>query len=194
MGLDMYLSKLPKVKNYTLAETICFNEELFHSFDNFNKTGLTELFKAFITKSELGFYSMEKEVGYWRKANAIHKWFIENTNEVTDGSYEVTKQDLEKLKEACETVINGSKLDDGLISIGQRYQNGEFVDILEEGKIIANPELAKSILPTQDGFFFGNLDYDEYYIEKLKLTVDIIKEALEKTDFDKEYLYYWASW
>jgi hypothetical protein len=194
MGLDMYLNKLPKIKPFTLWETLVFAEEVFHDFEKFRKTELYDAYKPYIKKDEIGFHSMSEEIGYWRKANAIHKWFIENTNEVDDGNYEVTKADLEKLKEACEKVINGSKLDEGLISIGQRFVNGEFVDILEEGKIIANPELAQSILPAQDGFFFGSLDYDEFYIDKLQQTVDIIKEALEKTDFETEYLYYWASW
>ena len=30
-------------------------------------------------------------------------------------------------------------------------------------RVLANPELANELLPTQSGFFFGGTDYDEYY-------------------------------
>ena len=37
-----------------------------------------------------------EEVGYWRKANQIHKWFVDNVQDGVDdcGEYKVTKEQL----------------------------------------------------------------------------------------------------
>jgi hypothetical protein len=44
---------------------------------------------------------VEAEAMYWRKANAIHKWFVDNVQEGTDdcGNYAVSKEQLEELRE-----------------------------------------------------------------------------------------------
>ena len=54
--------------------------------------------------------------------------------------------------------------------------------------------VAERLLPTQGGFFFGSTDYDEYYIEDLKRTIEIIDNVLATTDFKKEMIYYVSSW
>ena len=46
----------------------------------------------------------------------------------------------------------------------------------------------------ESGFFFGGTEYDEYYFEDIKDTIEIIKNVLETTDFDKEMIYYVSSW
>lgn len=69
-------------------------------------------------------------------------------------------------------------------------------------KIIANPELAKELLPTQAGFFFGDTNYNEYYIDDLKeyirqadeIIADYENEIANGTDkYDLDYTYQ-ASW
>ena len=42
---------------------------------------------------------------YWRKANAIHGWFVENCQDGIDECQKtyITKTDLIKLKELCES-------------------------------------------------------------------------------------------
>jgi hypothetical protein len=57
-----------------------------------------------------------------------------------------------------------------------------------------NSKIARELLPTQCGFFFGSTDYDEYYIEDVKYTIDIITKALETTDFKTQMIYYVSSW
>ena len=44
--------------------------------------------------------------------------------------------------------------------------------ILEDGKIIIDPTAAHEELPTQEGFFLGGTDYDEWYIQDLQDSVD----------------------
>ena len=50
------------------------------------------------------------------------------------------------------------------------------------------------LLPTTSGFFFGGTDYDEYYVNDIKETIDIVTKVLETTDFEKEMVYYVSSW
>jgi len=97
---------------------------------------------------------------YWRKANQIHKFFIDNcANGVDEG------QDV--------------------------YVDGEMLKTLYEKckQVLEDNSKAHTLLPTQEGFFFGSTEYDEYYYKTLQQTV----EELENCDFDDNYIYE-ASW
>ena len=117
------------------------------------------------------------EVGYWRKANHIHNWFMQNCarrdeydNPIDDcRPIEITVDKLEKLLDACK-------------------------------KVLADHSLAETLLPTQSGFFFGSTEYDEYYFGDIEKTIEIIepvlkfaKHKLEIEDYVWE-VYYQASW
>ena len=144
-----------------------------------------------------GRYRIIEEVGYWRKANQIHNWFVENVQDgVDDCGYhnEVTKEDLEELLNICEIVLSSCELIDGKINNGYSYENGVRTPIMEDGKYIKNSSVSEKLLPTTSGFFFGSTSYDEYYVEDIKNTIDIIKKVLETTDFDKQMVYYVSSW
>lgn len=106
-----------------------------------------------------------EKVGYWRKANQIHAWFVDNVQNGTDdcGYYPVTKDQLLKLKRSCELVSN-------------------------------NIEHAETLLPTRSGFFFGSTDYDDWYKQNLEETKQIIDKVLNETDFDNEVIVYSSSW
>ena len=43
---------------------------------------------------------------------------------------------------------------------------------------------AKELLPTQEGFFFGSTDYDDYYFEDVESVRDYVKDTL-LPEFDK---------
>jgi hypothetical protein len=49
----------------------------------------------------------QQEVGYWRKANAIHKWFVVNVQKGRDECQrsKVSYKKLMTLKELCTTVL-----------------------------------------------------------------------------------------
>jgi len=106
-----------------------------------------------------------EEVAYWRKANYIHKWFVDNVQNGVDdcGAYRVSKEKLQEL-----------------------------YDILNE--VICNPELASEKLPCTNGFFFGSCDYDENYYESLQYTAEVIDSILTNTDFENECIEYCSSW
>lgn len=144
-----------------------------------------------------------ENVGYWRKANQIHKWFVDNVQKGKDdcGEYEVNYEQLSELLSLCKQVKEGSKLVDGAITNGYTFEGGVKVPIVEEGKEIANPEIAQKLLPAASGFFFGSTDYDEYYMADINETIDIIepllKEAKISRDGEKylpQEIYYSSSW
>ena len=55
-------------------------------------------------------------------------------------------------------------------------------------------EIASKLLPTQRGFFFGSTEYDEYYIEDLKHTKEVLEKVLNEVDFENNYVLYTSSW
>lgn len=151
MGLDMYL----KGKRYLRT----YMEE---SDDAKIADSITQHFPE-ISSVGIKVNQVECELGYWRKANAIHAWFVRNVQNGVDECQEswLERSDLEKLLEAVNTVIE-------------------------------NPKLAVEILPPQEGFFFGNTDIDQYYIADLKYTRDMIERILKlDTNWDFYYRASW---
>ncbi len=136
---------------------------------------------------------IEERLGYWRKANAIHRWFVNNVQNGEDdcGTYYVDIEKMEELLGICKTLVTGLVLEDGKINNGYSIIGGERIDNLEDGKTIKNPELADELLPTGSGFFFGSTSYDEYYYQDILDTVSMLEECL--SDTSGEY-YYHSSW
>jgi hypothetical protein len=134
MGLDMYL----------YADR--FVSEYFDKDDKERAAKIQELFPEF-ADAEISY--VRAQVGYWRKANAIHKWFVDNVQDGEDdcGSYYVSREKLQEL-----------------------------LDIIES--ILSNKGKAKDALPTASGFFFGSTNIDEYYFQDLEQTKAILTKAL----------------
>ncbi len=67
---------------------------------------LTQKEKDFVGVSDVGAV-VEYEVMYWRKANQIHKWFVDNVQDGEDdcGRYLVSKTQLTELIKLCERVL-----------------------------------------------------------------------------------------
>ena len=194
MGLDMYLKKgkrLPKIKKF---ESYLKIEEKVYDKD----AETLEKYKDFV--NECGQYSrwnsLFEEVGYWRKANQIHKWFVDNVQNGVDDCnyYEVTKEHIEQLLSICKEIRAKVDLVEGNIVISRSIQNGEWVNNYEKGLIISNPEVCEELLPTQSGFFFGSTDYDEYYMKDIDYTIELCERILKETDFENYRLAYCSSW
>ena len=142
MGLDMYL-----------------NAKKYVGVDNEVKVeGLPEA--AFMKLKWVTYEGM-----YWRKANAIHAWFVENVQNGIDdcGEYFVDRDKLEGLMNECATVI-------------------------------ADPSRAEELLPTQSGFFFGETAYGDWYMEGLKATYEGLKELLDQPMGGEWSFTYHSSW
>lgn len=117
-------------------------------------------------------YTFEN-VGYWRKFNALHNWFV---NEVQGGEddcheYIVEKDQLKELLELLKKVKE---------TYSYSLQGVETEETLQE------------LLPTSAGFFFGSTEYDDYYIGEVDRTIEILESELTQND-NAEYIYQ-ASW
>jgi len=53
------------------------------------------------------------DAGYWRKANAVHGWFVNHVQRGEDDCkpYMVERSDLEELRSACENALKSRKTD-----------------------------------------------------------------------------------
>ena len=134
------------------------------------------------------------QVGYWRKANQIHKWFVDNIQEGEDDcrEYYVDRDKLKELLKICKKILDKCKLKDGVVTNGYSFKDGERVANKEKGKVMTNPKYAESLLPSEQGFFFGSYDYDQWYYQDIEDTVKIIEKVLKLPDgWDIKYS---ASW
>ena len=151
MGLDMYL----RAKKYIST----YREENKDVIDKLN-TMFNIVSDEDYTVNEVSF-----RVAYWRKANHIHQWFVENCQDCIDDckEYYVGRDQLKQLRDLCEHVL-------------------------------ANKDKADELFPTQSGFFFGDTDYDEWYFIDLEKTVSRIDKILNDPALTDTDFYYQSSW
>jgi hypothetical protein len=121
-------------------------------------------------KKERVSYVVE-EVAYWRKFNALHNWFVNKCADGVDECQPIYVSE-EMMKELLETLHKVKEVYD------------------------SNPpdkeEQLDDIFPTSSGFFFGGTEYDEYYIQEVNETIELIENLLEEEGGD-DYEYQ-ASW
>lgn len=102
---------------------------------------------------------VQEGVAYWRKANHIHAWLINNgTNKEEDYYCHISIDKLKELKDVCKHVLD-------------------------------DHSLADTLLPTQSGFFFGSTDYDKWYFEDLKDTIRILENIIDTHTDEYRYVY-----
>ena len=156
MGLDMYLEA-----HRTAFDSDIFGEERKQVFD-----AVVDAVNArpFLSNGFAPSVTVNVEVGYWRKANAIHNWFIQNCADGMDDCRPVyvEREQLEELRDLCNEALTH----------------------------IHN---APALLPTTSGFFFGSTEYDEWYVEDLKGTVELLDRVLTNVPEGWDF-YYRASW
>lgn len=240
MGLDMYLIRKQRYNNY--------NE----GWDSMKMQGKVSTTIPLSAKNSV---VVETEVAYWRKANAIHRWFVgEREDDCRPISVGIDR--LEELLELCRKVKATAKVKQGLARGGYggvsddsecvravpRYNGDELLGFelgekttiknIEEGKeswcmtkcpidgreeyrradnpqqvweiakVISNAGEVAELLPTQSGFFFGSTDYDEWYLQDIDDTINLLEQVLKEhaelvaegvAEWDIEYDYQ-ASW
>ncbi len=96
MGLDMYLSKRTYVKRWDHQKPERQHEVIV------NRGGKP---REDIDSSRIS--EVIEEVMYWRKANAIHAWFVQNVQEGVDDckEYWVGEEKLQELVDLCSKVV-----------------------------------------------------------------------------------------
>lgn len=135
----------------------------------------------------------DTELGYWRKANAIHAWFVKHVQNGMDECerHEVPRKAIEQLKATCEAVVTHSKLVPSNVEAGSRLvRDGRWERLFEHGRVIEDPTFAMEHLPIGSGFFFGSTTYTERYLDSVKETVVICDKALRAIG----PVFYQSSW
>lgn len=155
MGLDMYLKAKTFTSGYSWAEES--EREVYNTI-------VDTVGARWLADKDSPTAEVSITAGYWRKANAIHGWFVKHVQNGEDECKEhyVSREDLIALQQACQEVL-------------------------------ANPSKALDILPPTQGFFFGGYDLDEYYWHYIKETEALIGALLKKAD-DKWEFFYRSSW
>jgi len=154
MGLDMYLNKKSYVKNWNHQTPEEKHKVIVKKAGKVRKDIKPERI-SYITE----------QVGYWRKFNALHGWFVENCQGGKDECQE-SYVSTEKLKELLETLK----------------------------AVVADKNNATKVLPSRGGFFFGGTDYDEYYFKEVKETIKLLEGLLKESEEVECDFYYQASW
>jgi hypothetical protein len=183
MGLDMYLYKKTYVKNWDHN-----GPEGQHQITV--KKGNKKL--KHVQPKRIS--EITEEVGYWRKANHIHQWFV---REVQNGVDEcqlayVEKDKLKELRSICQTIVD--YFDKSIT--GKKDIKASFGDDWTENIYDIDESVLSDLLPTASGFFFGGTDYDHWYYQDCKGTVEIIDDAFKGFD-EKDYgisFAYESSW
>jgi hypothetical protein len=154
MGLDMYLSAKRYMSKYFDAAD---SEKIERVNEVFGVEGIED--------GDYGAQEVTFRVGYWRKANAIHKWFVDKCQEGVDECQEtwLSREQLQELVDTCKTVLT-------------------------------DKSRAEELLPSTNGFFFGGTDYDEFYFGDLEYTVERIEKILADKALEKCDFYYQSSW
>ena len=154
MGLDMYLHRRHYVQRWNhitndqqFTVTVMRGGEPYRAID-----------------PERVAYVIE-QVAYWRKANQIHRWFVDNVQNGKDDcrEYPVSRNQLRKLLDLVNHVMRGTLL-------------------------------PQDALPTQKGFFFGSATYSRDYHYDLEETKRQLEPLLAEENKGNPEYYYRSSW
>lgn len=152
MGLDMYLyaSRNHYGSSWTSADEKTGYHQIMATI-----RALPGVTMPHIAEGASPSVDVKMQVMYWRKANHIHAFFV---NEVQDGKDEcqesyVTIDHLKDLRDRCATIML-AKCD----------------------------KVALEQLPPVDGFFFGGTDLDEWYYEQTQDTLNFCQKIIEQEE------------
>lgn len=70
-----------------------------------------------------------------------------------------------------------------------RSMVNDLIDDIE--KVLSDHSLAEKVLPTEDGFFFGSTEYDDWYFEDLRDAKDQLTQLLTNMS-DGEPADFWS--
>jgi hypothetical protein len=156
MGLDMYLY----ARQFVSASSWAGEKESSKIKEVANMMNGNN----FLMEDSLQFAEIKLQVAYWRKANAIHKYFVDQCAGGKDECQDtyVEREQLQDLLNRCKTILE-------------------------------DHSKAGELLPSRSGFFFGSTDYDEWYFYDLEQTVPVLEKILKDAPIDWEFEYQ-ASW
>lgn len=178
MGLDMFLNK-----------RIYFGLNYEHKIEPNKKTQIVINGVEQPTKdlSDITYSLM-----YWRKANHIHNWFVNNVQDGVDDckEYYVSHEQLQDLLDVCKKVkesLETSSFEES------EEQEDFFTKEKFRYKTFLDTDVAEELLPPAEGFFFGDTAYNTYYLNDLNNTIEGLEKALSEHTKNVEYRYI-SSW
>ncbi len=159
MGLDMYLNKRTYVGNW-------------------DHMAPEELHTVTVVGPEAGHIKperisyIEEQVAYWRKANAIHQWFVTTCQDGVDDCRlaRVGRTSLTFLRDRCASLVS-----------------------LHETHPLDADRQAIDVLPPSPGFFFGSQALDKHYWNDLYETARVLDRVLAEPGGDASF-WYQSSW
>ena len=166
MGLDMYL----KAEAY-LGKYVCgFRDPEDHkkAMPEDARAQAIQQIKALSWPkgSEAETFKIITTAVYWRKANAIHNWFVNHCADGVDECQKIplTHEQMQQLYNLCLWLL-----------------------------VRKDNNLAAEYLPTGSGFLFGSTEYDDWYWQDVAHTAEGLRGILEYPEYALDY-YYHASW
>jgi hypothetical protein len=158
MGLDMYLYAERYVSGSGYSDPT--------DKETYNTLLLAVNGDKFATK-DMPSGTVRLKVGYWRKANAIHDYFVRECQNGVDECQEtyIERDSLIELRDKCLELIKNK----------------------------GNNDLASKLLPTAEGFFFGGTEYDDWYWQEIENTYKLLTDLLIDVPENWEFIYR-SSW
>lgn len=122
---------------------------------------------SLVMSETMDFQSLEVSVKVmqWRKSNQIHNWFVDNVQSGED--------------DCKEYYVSRENLADLLVKCIA---------------VVADHSLAEELLPSQDGFFYGSTEYDEYYFTDVQDTLNSLSRLLADPELERWDFSYTSSW
>ena len=145
MGLDMYLYAGKFISNTPPFKEGTRHEEIVDALD---AQGFAK-----------GHIVTQMEVAYWRKANAIHGWFVDGKDDDCT-PIQVSRENLVRLRDVCKELL-----------------------------VDKDTNKAEELLPPRGGFFFGSTDIDEWYWENVQETATLLDNILTEVPEDWSFEY-----
>lgn len=188
MGLDMYASRRNYVKWW----------EHLKPEDQYSVT-VTKAGKPVPYIKPERISVVEEEVMYWRKANHIHAWFVKNAQAGNDdcGKYPVRREQLATLLELCEAIVASANRNGQAEEPSVTTERKEGSAEASSRPAFEDDAVARQLLPRQEGFLFGQQEYDEDYLFDVTETRDWLVRMFDEERLDRGALSsitYHSSW
>ena len=123
------------------------------------------------------------QIEYWRKFNALHNYIVKHYANGEDDCQEIYigLEEIETMLDICKKVYKDLKTCPKTIKEERGYKTETY-----------DSEVAKKLLPPEDGFFFGSLNIDDWYKDDIEYTIKLFEKVLKLND--NFNIIYVASW
>lgn len=175
----------------TARDTVKDDEEAYKEAEAYLKTVQDKI--------HIAMQVTDSEYKYWRKANHIHAWFVNNVQDGIDECQEsvLTVEHINLLKETVDKIIDASEERYEAAYKIKDYSLREAIHYDEELPEVFYSEMTEvfnQYMPTQSGFFFGGTSYSAHYLASIYDLRSMAEDMLEEMEDETIAFAYQASW